>query len=74
VFSDNSQIGKATSTTWSPALKRLIALATIQSEFATVGARVQIEMTVEAVRHRVGATVAKTPFINPKRKTQVPAS
>jgi glycine cleavage system T protein (aminomethyltransferase) len=72
VFSDNSQIGKATSTTWSPSLKKLIALATIQSEFAKVGTRVQMEMTVEAVRHRVGATVAKTPFFNPRRKTQVP--
>jgi aminomethyltransferase len=72
VFGDNSQIGKATSTTWSPALKKLIALATIQSEFAKVGTRVQLEMTVEAVRHRVGASVAKTPFFNPKRKTQAP--
>jgi hypothetical protein len=31
-----------------------------------------MEMTVEAVRHRVAATVAKTPFFNPKRKTATP--
>jgi len=29
-------------------------------------------MTVEAVRHRVGAIVVKTPFYNPKQKTAVP--
>jgi aminomethyltransferase len=73
VFSDGSQIGKATSTAWSPALKKLIALATIESEHATAGTAVEIEMTVEAVRHRTGATVTKTPFFNPKRKTATPA-
>jgi len=30
---------------------------------------VQFEITVEAVRHSVRATVVKTPFFNPKRKT-----
>jgi hypothetical protein len=29
-------------------------------------------VTVEAVRHRVAATVVKTPFFNPKRKTATP--
>jgi glycine cleavage system aminomethyltransferase T len=33
---------------------------------------VEFEMTVEAVRHRVPATVVKTPFFNPKRKTAPP--
>ena len=28
-----------------------------------------MEVTVEAVRHRVGATVTPTPFFNPPRKT-----
>ena len=31
-----------------------------------------IEITVEAVRHRVPATVVKTPFYNQKHKTAVP--
>jgi hypothetical protein len=30
-------------------------------------------MTVEAVRHKVPATVTRTPFFNPKRKTATPA-
>ena len=32
------------------------------------GCRLQFEVTVEAVRHRVGATIVKTPFLNRKRK------
>ena len=72
VFARGRQIGKATSTTWSPVLKKMIALATVQGEFAKPGAKIEIEITVEAVRHRVGATVIKTPFYNPKQKTVVP--
>ncbi len=69
VYHHGVQVGKATSTTWSPILKRLIALATVNAAAATAGTRVQMEVTVEAVRHRVGATVTPTPFFNPPRKT-----
>jgi len=72
VYKHGNQIGKATSTTWSPTLKKLIALATLKRDFAKVGTRLEIEVTVEAVRHRVPATVAKTPFFNPKRKIETP--
>lgn len=72
VFNNGRQIGKATSTTWSPVLKKMIALATVQREFTRPGSKIEIEMTVEAVRHRVGARVVKTPFYNPKQKTAVP--
>ncbi len=72
VFKDGTQVGKATSSTWSPTLKKMIALATIKSEYTKPGAKLQFEITVEAVRHRVGATVVKTPFFNPKRKTATP--
>jgi len=44
----------------------------LQSEFAKPGSNVEIEITVEAVRHRVGARVARTPFYNPKHKTATP--
>jgi aminomethyltransferase len=69
VYRDHAQVGKATSTTWSPILKKLIALATLDASAIAAGTRVQVEVTVEAVRHRVGATVVKTPFFNPPRKT-----
>ncbi len=72
VFKDGAQIGKATSSTWSPTLKRMIALATVKSSFAKPGTQLQFEITVEAKRQRVRATVVKTPFFNPKRKTSTP--
>jgi len=72
VYGRLGQVGKATSTTWSPTLKKLIALATVESEYAAPGSRLEMELTVEAVRHRVPASVVKTPFFNPKRKTATP--
>jgi aminomethyltransferase len=72
VFKDGTHIGKATSSTWSPTLKKMIALATVERRHAKVGTQLQFEVTVEAKRHRVRATVVKTPFFNPKRKTATP--
>ena len=69
VYGEGKQIGKATSSTWSPVLKKMIALATVDGRSAQVGTKVEMEVTVEAVRHRVGATVTPTPFFNPARKT-----
>jgi aminomethyltransferase len=72
IYDGRRQIGRATSTTWSSSLKKLIALATIDAPHYGVGSRVQMEITVEAVRHRAAATVVPTPFFNPRRKTQSP--
>ena len=72
VFANGVQVGKATSSTWSPTLKRMIALATVKRGHTRPGTRLQFEITVEAKRHRVGAMVVKTPFFNPKRKTATP--
>ncbi len=72
VYRNGRQVGKATSTTWSPVLKKMIALATIDAPHCSEGSQLQFEMTVEAVRHRVRATVVKTPFFNPARKTATP--
>jgi aminomethyltransferase len=72
VYRNGRQVGKATSTTWSPVLKRMIALASIDRPHHAEGTGLQFEMTVEAVRHRVGAKVVKTPFLNPARKMATP--
>lgn len=72
VFKDGTHVGKATSSTWSPTLKKMIALATVKSAYTRPGTQLQFEVTVEAKRHRVRATVVKTPFFNPKRKTATP--
>ena len=69
VFRNGRQVGRATTTTWSPVLKKLIALATVSAPHVAGGTPLELEFTVEAVRHRVPATVVKTPFFNPARKT-----
>jgi len=72
VFKDGTHVGKATSSTWSPTLKKMIALATVKRAYTKPGTQLQFEVTVEAKRHPVRATVVKTPFFNPKRKTATP--
>ena len=72
VMKDGRQVGRATTTAWSPTLKRLLAIATIEGPHFTRGTRVQFEVTVEGVRHLAGATVVPTPFLNPARKTALP--
>jgi aminomethyltransferase len=74
VYRDGVQVGKATSTTWSPTLKKMIAIATVGRGANALGTKLEMEVTVEAVRHRVPATVVKTPFFNPPRKTATPVS
>jgi aminomethyltransferase len=72
VYRSGKQVGRATSTTWSPVLKKMIALATVDRPHYAEGTRLQMEVTVEAVRHKVAATVIKTPAFDPKRKTATP--
>jgi aminomethyltransferase len=72
VWAGSRQIGRMTSSTWSPVLKRMIGLATVEASFSGVRTRLEVEHTVDAVRHRVSAEVVPTPFFSPKRKTQTP--
>jgi len=72
LYREGAQVGKATSTTWSPTLKKMIALGTVARGSNAIGTRLEMEVTVEAVRHRVPATVVKMPFFNPPRKTATP--
>jgi aminomethyltransferase len=73
VYCSGAQIGKATSTTWSPVLKKMLALASISIPHARPGTELQMEITVEAVRHKVRTNVRELPFFNPPRKTATPA-
>jgi len=72
VYLDEKQVGKATTTTWSPVLKKMIALASIESAHSQLGNKLQMEITIEAMRQNVTAEVVKVPFFSPARKTVVP--
>ena len=66
------QVGRATTTAWSPTLKKLIALATIDRPSFAAGTELRMEVTIEGVRRYARATVVPTPFFNPPRKTATP--
>jgi len=71
VYSDSDQrdhIGRATSGTWSPVMKKYAVIGRVKPEFAKIGTRVYVEQTVEARRYAVSATVVKMPFFDPPRK------
>ncbi len=72
VYRGGRQVGKATSTTWSPTLKRMIALASVSRESAALGSTLSMELTVEASRKTVSAKIVSLPFFNPPRKTALP--
>ena len=74
VYRNGKHIGKATSTTWSPTLKKMIALASVARDHSSVGSTLNMEMTVESVRHTVSAKIVPMPFFNPPRKTTVPVA
>jgi aminomethyltransferase len=62
------QIGKATSGTWSPIIKKNLALASVENRYAQPGGKLKIEHTVEYQRETVNALIAPMPFYNPEHK------
>jgi aminomethyltransferase len=67
----SKQIGYATSGTWSPALKKNIALTTLEAEYSEPGTEVNFEVMVEHHRETVKAIVQKAQFFNPERKRSI---
>ena len=68
VYFNGRQIGQATSQTFSPILKKYIAICTLEREFTTPGTEVEMEITVEYKRHRANGIVKKLPHYNPPWK------
>jgi len=73
VYSDPDQrdhIGRATSGTWSPVMKKYVVIGRVKPQYAKLGTRIYVEQTVEARRYAVPATVVKMPFFDPPRKRE----
>jgi glycine cleavage system T protein (aminomethyltransferase) len=68
VFSGNVQVGYASTSTWSPLLKKYIALAHLQKPYFEPGTTVRMEITVEHHRQHAPAKVVKLPFYEPEWK------
>ena len=72
LYAGDKQVGKATTTTWSPTLKKMIALASMETEYSKPGTSLQMEITIEAIRLKTNVKVTTLPFFNPPRKTATP--
>jgi aminomethyltransferase len=63
------RVGYATTLMYSPVLQRHIGLARLRPDAATIGSRVNVEVTVNHEYRTVVAEVARLPLFNPERKT-----
>ncbi len=68
IFVGNVQVGYASTSTWSPVLKKYIALAHLQKPYYELGTDVRMEITVEHQRKHAPAKVVKLPFYEPEWK------
>ncbi len=68
ILAGNVQVGYASTSTWSPLLKKYIALAHLQKPYYEVGTNVRMEITVEHHRQHAPARVVKLPFYEPAWK------
>ena len=66
---DGRQVGYATSGTWSPILKKNLALALLDAPHFQMGARVQMEVTVEHERKTIPAIVTPRPWYDPPHRS-----
>jgi len=68
VYREGRQVGRATSVTWGPTIKKMVGFGSVDRRFEDVGTRLSVEWSVEGERGRVAATVVPTPFLDLERK------
>lgn len=68
ILSGGVQVGYASTATWSPLLKKYIALAHVRRPYHSAGAWLQLEVTVEHQRRYAPARVVALPFYEPEWK------
>jgi aminomethyltransferase len=62
------QVGYVSTATWSPLLKKYIALAHLRKPYFEIGTAVRMEVTVEHQRRYAPARVVRLPFYEPEWK------
>jgi aminomethyltransferase len=68
VYREGKQVGRVTSLTWGPTIKKMVGFGSIDRAQERVGTRLSVEWSVEGERGKVGATVVPMPFFDPERK------
>jgi aminomethyltransferase len=68
VYKEGRQVGRATSITWGPTIKKMVGFGSVDERFEVVGTRLSVEWSVEGERGKVAATVVPMPFLDLERK------
>jgi aminomethyltransferase len=68
VYKEGKQIGRATSITWGPTIKKMVGFGSVGKRFGQPGTRLSVEWSVEGERGKVAATVVPMPFLDLERK------
>jgi aminomethyltransferase len=68
VFKEGRQVGRATSITWGPTIKKMVGFGSVDKALEAPGTRLSVEWSVEGERGKVAASVVPTPFLDLARK------
>ena len=68
VYKEGKQVGRVTSITWGPTIKKMIGFGSVDKRFEEIGTRLSVEWSVEGERGKVAATVV--PDAVPRPRTQ----
>jgi len=68
VYKEGKQVGRATSITWGPTIKKMVGFGSVDKRFEQPGTRLSVEWSVEGERGKVAATVVPMPFLDLERK------
>ncbi len=68
LFQHGRQVGQVTSSTFSPILKKYIALGSVERALGSAGTVLDMEITVQYSRRTVPVKVTRVPFFAPPRK------
>ena len=68
VYKEGKQVGRATSITWGPTIKKMVGFGSVDKRFEQAGTRLSVEWSVEGERGKVAATVVPMPFLDLERK------
>ncbi len=67
IYRDGSRIGRTTSVTWSPTVRKVIGFAHVAADHAGAGTPVSVDWTAGEVRGEVGATLVALPHYRVRR-------
>ncbi len=68
VFKEGRQVGRATSITWGPTIKKMVGFGSVDKALEAPGTRLSVEWSVEGERGKVAASVVPMPFLDLARK------